>query len=93
MVDAPSLPGSRALIISREQTASRLDGVLRRLSIFADQGSIETMTDRITLVARDPELRPQDRCLLTLDDRGLRALRAVLRQAQKEGDPCRTPDP
>jgi len=84
---APSLPGSRALVVSREQPVVRLDAVLRRLCVFADAGSIERMTDRVTLVGRDPDLDPQGRRLLRLDEEGRTVLRATLQQAKKESDP------
>ena len=83
----PALPASRALVISLEQPVRRLDQVLRRLSVFSDCGSIEKWTDKLAIVARDRDLRPEEKRLLTLDDAGLAGLSELLRQAQRNGDP------
>jgi hypothetical protein len=85
--DAPELPGPRSLVISREQPVSRLYGTLRRLQILAGHRSIDAMIDNIVIVGRDPELRPVDRRLLTLDEDGLSMLRGGLQQAQRDGNP------
>jgi hypothetical protein len=84
---APALPGSRVLVLSREQSVTRIDSTLRRLSIFADSGGRDAWPDRMTIIARDRELPSEGRRLLTLDDGGLGALRAGLMHAREIGDP------
>ena len=82
---APGLPGTRALLISREQTASRIDATLRRLSVCAEPIGIEAWTERIAIVARDPDLPAAARPLLTLDAPGIAQLRGLL-AAQRDAD-------
>lgn len=84
---AGKLPGSRALVISREQTVGRLDQTLCRLAKHSEDGSMDLWTDRISLVARDRELGPTERRLLTLDDDGLALLQSVLLAARDQDDP------
>jgi replicative DNA helicase len=84
---APELPGTRALVISREQTAKRLDAVLLRLSVFADRDGRETWTERLPIVARDAQLPREARAMLTLDSSGLATLRRGLTHAREIGDP------
>jgi hypothetical protein len=81
------LPGSRALVISREQPVGRLDQTLRRLAGHSEDGSMDQWTDRISLVARDRELGPTGRRLLTLDEDGLSLLQSVLLAARDQDDP------
>lgn len=84
---APALPGSRFLVISREQAATRIDAVVRRMQAFALRGDHDGWTDRTTIIARDAELCPEARRLLTLDDTGLALLHASLAKARSDGDP------
>ena len=84
---APALPGTRALVISREQPVIRIDDILRRLSVFSDIDGREDWTENIAIIARDPELSSEARALMTLDEGGLRALRAGLMAAQQSGAP------
>ena len=84
---APELPGSRALIVTREQSVTRVDSTLRRLSMFSQTDGRERWTDRLTLVGRHDQLSPEERRLLTLDDEGVAMLRALLLQATDVGDP------
>jgi hypothetical protein len=73
-------------VISAEQPASRIEATLRRLDAMAGV-SRERWTDRLTIVARDPELPPAGRALLRLDERGLSALQVALEGARVAGDP------
>ncbi len=82
---APPLPGSRALVISREQPVSRIDATLRRLARHAGAGN--AWEDRIAIMARDPELPDDARRLLRLDLAGLAALRGALLDARDRGAP------
>ena len=86
---APKLPGSRGLIVSREQTVRRIDYTLRRLSTFGrgNGAAAWPWTDRLTIVGRDSKLPRAGRRLLTLDEDGRRLLRSGLLAAQREGDP------
>jgi hypothetical protein len=84
---APALPGTRVLIISREQPVARIDGILRRLSVFSEFDRREDWTENIAIIARDPELSREARTLMTLDEVGLRALRAGLMAARQSGAP------
>jgi hypothetical protein len=84
---ARALPGGRVLVISREQVLTRLDSTLRRLAVHAGRRDSATWEDRSALVARDSELVHDAKCLLTLDDVGLRALKAGLAVARDSGDP------
>jgi hypothetical protein len=84
---APALPGTRALVISRGQPVVRIDGILRRLSVFSHAGGRDDCTERIAIIARDPELSREARALMTLDEGGLRALRAGLMAARQSGAP------
>jgi hypothetical protein len=81
---AAPLPGSRALIISREQPVTRIDETLRRLARHAGTG--DGWADRVAIVGRDRELPPAGKQMLTLDDAGLATLRSVL-DAAREADP------
>lgn len=83
---APNMPGSRALVISREQAVTRIDSTLRRLTLFAKDGRGDEWADRLMVVGRDRDLPKEGRRLLTLDDGGLDALRAVLLRARDDGD-------
>jgi len=82
---APELPGTRALVISREQPVTRIDATLRRLARYAGTG--DDWTDRVSIVARDRELSADARRLLTLDTSGLSLLRDALDRAREAGDP------
>lgn len=82
---AAKLPGTRALVISREQPVTRIDATMRRLARFAGTG--DAWADRVVIVARDRELPPGGRRLLTLDDEGLVVVRAALGSAQAAGEP------
>jgi replicative DNA helicase len=84
---APALPGSRSLVISREQPVIRVDATMRRLDTTSECITREAWTERLTIVARDPELdRTADR-LMTLDSSGVELLRQCLDHARSEGDP------
>ncbi|MCZ7618801.1 MAG: AAA family ATPase [Myxococcota bacterium] len=82
---APELPGTRALVISREQPVTRIDATLRRLARYAGTG--DEWADRVSIVARDRELSADARRLLTLDTAGLSLLRDALGSAREAGDP------
>jgi replicative DNA helicase len=84
---APELPGTRALVISREQTATRIDATLRRLSVLAQPIGIDGWTDRLAIVARDAELPAAARPLLLLDSSGRAQLRSLLAAQRDAGDP------
>jgi len=75
------------IIISREQPVVRVDGILRRLSTFSDFDKREEWTDNLAIIARDPELSREARSLMTLDEGGLRTLRAGLMAARDAGTP------
>jgi hypothetical protein len=81
------LPGTRALILSAEQPAVRVDATLRRMDTTHDSVTREKWTERVTLVARDPELPRSAARMLTLDGTGRALLRQGLLRAQREGDP------
>jgi hypothetical protein len=74
---APDLPGSRALVLSREQEVRQLYSLLSRL---APEGR-EDWADRVHVVARDNELPKALLQLLTLHDTGLAVLRSLLTEA------------
>jgi hypothetical protein len=82
---ASPLPGTRALVVSREQPVARLDATLRRLAHHAGRGN--RWEDRVTILARDRELAPEGKRLLTLDGEGLAALDGALHAAERAGDP------
>jgi len=82
----PALPGSRVLVLSREQPVTRLDAVLRRLQEHAGDG-LEGWEDRIVLLGRDRELSKVGRSLLTLHTPSVAELRAALLAAREMGDP------
>lgn len=82
---ADPLPGTRTLVISREQPVARIDATLRRLAKHASTG--DGWADRVAIVARDRDLGPTGKRLLTLDDEGLVMLRAALNAARDAGDP------
>jgi len=84
---SPTLPGSRVLMISREQNVGRIDSTARRLDTFARAGDRETWTDRLFIVARDRDLGRELRRLLTLDAGGIELLRAALLRAKAAGEP------
>ena len=85
--DAPTLPGSRALVISAEQPAERVEATLRQLDVTAPDVTREGWTERITLIARDIELPRTAARLTTLDDTGRALLRQGLIRARNDGDP------
>ncbi|MEB2346932.1 MAG: AAA family ATPase [Deltaproteobacteria bacterium] len=82
---AEALPGTRALVVSREQPVTRIDATMRRLARYAGTG--DTWADRVAIVARDRELPAEARRLLTLDADGLAALRGALELARERGEP------
>jgi replicative DNA helicase len=84
---ARALPGSRVLVVSREQSATRIDTTMRRLDAYAEDDSRDEYAERVVVVARDAELPAAGRSLFSLDERGMGALRAVLAAAAAEGDP------
>jgi replicative DNA helicase len=86
---AERLPGTRALVISAEQPAVRVERTLRQLDAMAAANGVtrERWTNRMVVVARDPELSGAGRPLLTLDAGGLQALRSGLLDARRKGDP------
>jgi hypothetical protein len=82
-----ALPGSRALVISREQPPQRIEALLRRLDAACDPPGLDKWPDRILVVARDSELGERARALLTLDSKGIAALRSFLVEARGANDP------
>jgi hypothetical protein len=84
---APELPGSRALFISREQSATRIDRRARALDACALHLSREVWTRRLAIVARDRDLDPRLRPLLRLDTNGLSLFDTLLGRAADAGDP------
>ncbi len=84
---APALPGSRALVLSAEQPAERVDATLRRLDTMSENVEREKWSERLTLIARDPELSRSAARMLTLDGTGRALLRQGLLRARREGDP------
>jgi hypothetical protein len=84
---APALPGTRALILSAEQPAERVDATLRRFDTTSEHVTREKWTERVTLIARDPELPQAAARMLTLDATGRALLRQGLLRAKREGDP------
>lgn len=84
---APALPGSRALVLSAEQPVERVDATLRRLDTMSANVTREKWTERVTVVARDPELPRNAARMLTLDGTGRALLRQGLLRARREGDP------
>ena len=70
------LPGTRALVISAEQSLQRVRRDPRQLAEWNREQPRDGWEDRIVIVARDRELsRVGARQLLTLDERGLALLR------------------
>ena len=86
-VGAPALPGSRALILSAEQPAERIDATLRRMDTLSENVTREKWTERLTLIARDPELPRSAARMFTLDAIGRALLRQGLLRALREGKP------
>jgi len=84
---APRLPGSRALVLSAEQPAERVEATLRQLDVMADGVTRDGWTERLTLIARDVELPRSAARMLTLDSTGRALLRQGLIRARNEGDP------
>ena len=84
---ASRLPGTRALFISREQNVRRIDRRARVLDTQNARIKRETWSDRLLLVARDPDLPRELRPLLRMDEHGLPLLRQLLQQAKDDGDP------
>jgi len=84
---APALPGSRALVLSAEQPAEVVETTLRQLDVMSAEVTRETWTERLTLIARDPELPRSAARMLTLDATGRTLLRQGLLRARREGDP------
>jgi RecA-family ATPase len=84
---APALPGSRALILSAEQPVERIDATLRRMDVPHDQITRDKWSERVTILARDPELPKSAARMFTLDDTGRALLRQSLLRAKREGDP------
>jgi hypothetical protein len=85
--DAEALPGTRALVVSAEQPAARIDATMRRLDTTHADLTRDGWTERVVVVARDAELPAPLRRLLVLGDGGLAALRSGLLQAKRAGDP------
>ncbi len=83
---APELPGSRALVLSAEQPVERVDATLRRLDTMSENITREKWSQRVTLIARDPELPKAAARMLTLDGTGRALLRQGLLRARREGD-------
>jgi len=83
---APSLPGTRVLVLSHEQPVKRLDDVLRRLQEHAKDGA-EGWEDRVVLLGRDQDLPKVGRSLLTLNAESVAEIRAALLAAREAGDP------
>ena len=83
----PDLPGTRSLFLSGEQSATRLGQMAQALQVGLPGGSIDNLSCRMNIVARDSELDPFSRTLLVLDSRGRSALRSVLDSARDAGDP------
>ncbi len=85
--DAPELPGSRALVLSAEQPVERVDATLRRMDTTHEGITRDKWSERITIVARDPELSKAAARMLKLDETGRALLRQGLLRAKREGDP------
>jgi len=85
--NAPALPGTRSLVISAEQPAERIDSTLRRMDTGSAAVTRDEWTDRVTLIARDPDLSRGAAQMLTLDGTG----RAVLRKCLLSAQECENP--
>lgn len=79
-------PGSRALVVSREQPVKRLANTLRRMHNTGAQHGDPWGGDRLGLICRGTN-DPTARRMLELGNDGLEALRSVLAGADKAGDP------
>jgi hypothetical protein len=84
---APALPGTRTLVVSREQPVRRLESLMRRLDHYSDPANRDSWPDRVLVVARDRDLSDEANSLLCLDERGINALRKRLQDEVKAGDP------
>jgi hypothetical protein len=84
---APALPGTRALILSAEQSAENVDTTLRRLDTTNGEVTREKWTEHVTIIARDPELPQAAERILTHDGTGRALLRQGLLRAKREGAP------
>ena len=84
---APKLPGSRVLILSAEQSTERIDATMRRMDVGHSGITREKWTERVTILARDPELSKAAARLFTLDRDGRGLLRQGLIRARHDGDP------
>jgi len=83
----PKLPGSRALVLSAEQPVERIDATLRRMDVAHDQITRSKWSERVTILARDPELSKSAARMFTLDRDGRSLLRQGLLRAKREKDP------
>ena len=88
-IGAPVLPVGRVLIVSNEQSALKIDRLMRRITKSAGLGDEKTWTDSVTIIARDAVLGPIGRKMLQLNDLGIGLLRSGLDQAIKANDPYR----
>jgi hypothetical protein len=75
------------LFISREQSVRRLDRRARILDTQSKQVTRDAWTDRLLIVARDPDLPRELRPLLRMDEQGRSVLCQLLQQARDDGDP------
>jgi hypothetical protein len=74
-------------VLSAEQPVERIDATLRRMDVPHNQITREKWSDRVTILARDPELPKSAARMFTLDDTGRALLRQSLLRAKREGDP------
>jgi len=84
---APRLPGTRVLVVSAEQAVRRIAHTARQLAHAAPGPSREGWEDRVVIVARDRALDPSLRPLLRLDETGVAALRGLIEESRRAGDP------
>lgn len=84
---APSLPGSRVLILSGEQSVRKCVRVLRRIAETSGIGQDAGWFDRVTVVGRHSKMTGDERALLEMDDKGLLQLRSLLNRSKSHGDP------
>lgn len=84
---APVLPGTGVLFLSAEQSAVRVDRLLRRLDHFTERPCLSKWSEQVTIVARDRDLPPTARRMLTLDEDGRALLRSTLMRDADAGQP------
>jgi len=85
--EAHALPGTRALVVSAEQSARRIVSTLRRLAQWHSEDPRDAWPERLVLFARDRDLTREAAGLFKLDPAGLALLRRMLQSAADAGDP------